>query len=886
MLRLSSYGGGSSTSPVPASSPSLSSSSTPVVRPTVPYADEGQGPSPHVLLIQRSHELRRVALNLAQWFTNLAALHHSHSLALGKLEPLQVPFKEKQLFIPVHSTDNAEEEGGAQLGGTGHEGWQDLFSQTNSTHSRLAAHHAQLAKSLSSQVIAPLNKLALELKTHIQLLEKEFKNPTDQVARERDLVAPLYTRLANAIALVEQKQSADLSASTSSKGGKAPKPLSPQDDPVLLRAQIEALVRVQLEKENDLLALVKKWTSRCYERELAAFDQVKQAYSNWESLHSSLLLESQQLGMFLAATVDAVPNDKEWGFFATAEDGLKATIAEETPERTVKDVEWVGKGHELTTVVKEGLLERQTSILKSWKPAYFILTPAGILHIYGPPPASVVLPTTPSGDANDADETSRTAALALAPLSPIAHYLALHSSPHLSLNLSHCFLGPMPTPSPALPPPPEGTSTPLAAAKGKKNPALDAVFTLIEGTVSNGGREVSMSTGGGTRHVVRCKGEEGWEEMGGWVAEIGKFCAVPSVPPPPSPPTPTPPVLAPTPVDVADDSPTAALAAAEPSTVLARSLPPPPPALPERTGSAFTLSGHGPPPALPPRDSFLSQASSSSGVTGDGEEDLSMMSEGQSYGDLSHAMASFGLVGVGAGAGVGAAKSLREDDTPATTVHEGDTDVETPAKDAAKKDEEDDSDGEGDESGDDLGRSVPADDEEEEEDEPAAESHSNESSSKVKNLAAAWEKHGAEDGDNEKNEGEKTPAEEGGLAVPKGGKKGKKKRKSKGKAGTSPSGEKALPSPSIDPESSDLGMPAPQHHDGSPTFESAPSSPKFATPPEPEGEVEEVKPPMELEEVQEAPDQEPQQAQEQEGGEVASQEEQEHHPEGEQQHQG
>lgn len=53
-------------------------------------------------------------------------------------------------------------------------------------------------------------------------------------------------------------------------------------------------------------------------------------------------------------------------------------------------------------------------------------------------------------------------------------------------------------------------------------PALDAVFTLIEATVV--GKELTM-TSSGARHVVRCKGENGWEEMGGWVAEIGKVRA-------------------------------------------------------------------------------------------------------------------------------------------------------------------------------------------------------------------------------------------------------------------------------------------------------------------------------------------------------------------------
>ncbi|GAA5882431.1 hypothetical protein JCM3774_001838 [Rhodotorula dairenensis] len=910
MLRLSSYGAGASPpSPAPAASPPPAAAPPSATATTTPV---------HLQLQARARELTTIAQTLAAYFTNLAQLHHNHALQLEKLDHLPVPFHPKHaddsLFVPLHTTNHAaaadEHEHEADLGGTGNEGWQDIFHHANLTHARIAKHHAALAKQLAHDVVAPLNKLAFQLKTHAQLVEKELKPQADLVARERQLVQPLYARLANAIALVEHHQQqppASTSSSSSSRlfGGSSSstkpsnKPLAAQDDPVLVRAQIEARVRVQLDRERDLAALVDKWIAKCRDRELDAFDTVKLAWSTWEQLHSSTLLEAHQLGMFLAATVDAVPNDKEWLHFVTA-----AGRDLHAPERSLADVDWVGKGHPLTAVVKEGLLERQTSILKSWKPAYFILTPSGILHIYGPPPASVVLPD-PATNADDKDEhrstlNEETNAAAAGPLSPIAQYLALHSSPHLSLNLSHCFLGPMPTPAPA------STSASdvevsVSQAQGKpvsnnnnnnkKPAALDAVFTLIEATVSNGGKQLTM-TSSGTRHVVRCKGENGWEEMGGWVAEIGKYCAVPSVPPPPSPPTPTAPTMASSTAAAVESPATedAESAALPPATVLARSLPPlppltsssaptTPPALPERAAAAGG-GGGGPPPALPPRDSYVSQASSSmSSATSDarnsllmsdsgaGDDSMLMMSEGgQSYGDLSHAMASFGLLGAGGGAAAGVVDAgmersgvKEEEDTPATTIHEGDTDAEhvVPENKSREEEEEDDevqsNRGDGEESGGDLGRSVPGpedqqddDDEDaaEDEDESAAASVTNEDNdddnneddasrngsgtSKVKNLAAAWEKQG--DDDTSKPGDGETAA---GLTVPKG-KKGKKKRKSKGKenanAASDPAEASGEASPSlVDPESSELGVPASSSQ--SATFESAPSSPKLESAP-------------------------------------------------------
>ena len=169
--------------------------------------------------------------------------------------------------------------------------------------------------------------------------------------------------------------------------------------------------------------------------------------------------------------------------------------------------------------------------------AYFILTPSGHLHIYGPPPATVTAAATapststaagPAAAEDDTDSASlssdkavsrpaSTSASSVAPLTPSAQHLLLHSSPHLSLNLALCTLGPMPTPAPAPSPNPNEDAGAAAKAAKKKQP-LDAVFTLIE-TLGKAGK----GEGSGARHVVRCKGVDGgWEEMGGWVASIGK----------------------------------------------------------------------------------------------------------------------------------------------------------------------------------------------------------------------------------------------------------------------------------------------------------------------------------------------------------------------------
>lgn len=415
------------------------------------------------------------------------------------------------------------------------------------------------------------------------------------------------------------------------------------------------------------------------------------------------------------------------------------------------------------------LVTRATT-LTTFRAAYFVLTPSGHLHIYPPPPASATA-TTASDD--ETERASLSSTPSYPPLSASAQYLLLHTSPHLSLNLALCTLGPMPTPSKA------ATET-----EGKKKAApLDAVFTIIESLGKDGKGE-----GSGTRHVVRCKGEKGWEEMGTWVAAIGKFCATPTVPPPPSPPTPTPVSTFPhADAIIEDEQPqprdsTSSLKTHVPPTLPPRSLPlGSSPALPSLPTSPESTNSGAPPP-LPPRDSYISTTSTT------GSEDLSSAMRSSliiedDY-DLSRAMTGLG-VAVGAGE-----RGVDERSSPPP----GPPQRESPSG-SENEDEEEDAG--------DLGRSIsptalPA---------VGGRQAMSPRQGSVRSLAAAWEKNGQtsptapserrngsvsgsikEVKEDERAEGgaadeeEPNADEENERATTPKGKKGKKKRKSKGGA--------------------------------------------------------------------------------------------------------
>ncbi|GAA6012364.1 hypothetical protein JCM10207_007058 [Rhodosporidiobolus poonsookiae] len=853
LLRLSSYG----SSPATTTHGNPKSPASPAPHPpTEALPPSSTGASPAQILANRAQEIKRIPKHLAAYFTALATAHHSHSVALAALahpskSPLPVPFAESSLFLPPSQLPANATSG--VLGGTGGEGWQHIFADARATAQRTADAHAELARRVNKEVVGPLMKLRVEMKTHIQLMERDTHKLTDLVVKERDTTAPLLQRLS-------------LSLTQSSLPLSAPS-LQPSEDPVLLRALVEAQLQKQVDRENELLECVKTWTRKTEEREREVFEEVKRCWAVWEQVNSATLLTAQQHSMFLSATVDSIPSDAEWAHFLK----LNHALPLDARKKAVADVAYDGRGDRLTGVVKEGMLERQTSFLRSWKPAYFLLTPSGHLHVYPPPPPSSPSASAPSSPtAPDSVSVEPSSAADLPPLTPSATHLLLHSTPLLSLNLALCTLGPMP--------PPTSSSSSSEAQK-----ALDPVFTLIESAGPGG-----VGQGSGTRHVVRVAGlgkgkkdgnesGEAWEEMSAWVGEIGQFCAAPPLPP--------------SPVSATSSGLLSPSSAQPPPALPARALPlgqsPALPSLP-----TFPAGETPPPPPLPPRD----------GATGGAEEDLEVTPQNRLRSSL--VISESDALDYAYTAGDPARDSMLSagPDSPSAErrMFEGlglaaSAPPPVPPRDApaAASDGEGESDDEDPDAGD-LGRSLP----------PSGGAGAASSlrrvppapvsvprSGSVRSLAAAWESnstalspplnsggsqlasprerdeyatgdvtspgsagrdnpfdledvvegpprstHSAsaagsvgerspepttvelapespapEDGGGEKDgedegkegEGEETPSE---PATPRqGGKKGKKKRKSKGGAKAQPT-ERPLPLPSLDPEHADLGV--------------------------------------------------------------------------------
>ncbi|KAK4053185.1 hypothetical protein OIV83_001920 [Microbotryomycetes sp. JL201] len=397
------YGSSSSVTSAKSPPPSAQSQTTPGTpnagAPTDPLPSGGT--APHSVLINRCHEVKRITKSLVNYFDGLATAHNNHGLAIAKLAGpgiIQAPLQESSLFLPAATTSTHK----SDAEDVSANGWGDLLKMTKDATQAMGEDHQAFARNLSKNVVVPLKKLRPDIKSHIANMEKELGKLADAVTKERDASNVCLTALSNALG-------PDSHAETICG-----------EDPVILRAAVEAQLRQQVTKENEMLAAVINWTERTEAKEKEVFREIGRCWTVFESANSNLHLGNQQRSMLLSGEVDTIAPDAEWTFFSK----LHHVIPADTAPRRLEDIEYTGREDPLTQPVREGVLERQKRFLKTWATGFWILSPSGHLHSY-------------------ASSTS-----------PISH-------PAVSLPLRHCTLGPMPTPE--------------VGSKGKQ---LEAMFTV------------------------------------------------------------------------------------------------------------------------------------------------------------------------------------------------------------------------------------------------------------------------------------------------------------------------------------------------------------------------------------------------------------------------
>ncbi|GJN89312.1 hypothetical protein Rhopal_002292-T1 [Rhodotorula paludigena] len=316
-------------------------------------------PDPADVLIARLSELKRLAKSTAAYFAALAAAKENEGKALAALaqgETVRLPWVEQSLFLPVAQQQQGQDGSAAQVG------WAAVQARMKDAAAKDAESHFDLAKLATNEIVEPLKRIRIAVKSFIADLDKHVNGLAADVVKERELSVIKLKELASAVA-----------TSTA-----APLTVPATSDPLIVRANAEVQMRQQVAKENELVRLTVLWQDKAKQFEIEILDKVKTCVKLWEEESLKLDLAVSQRVSELGKLVDSVPSSREWDHFAT----LDYLLPSQTPIRNPNLIDYPERDHPSTKPVKEGMLERKKRFVKNWKEAYFVLSASGYLHEY------------------------------------------------------------------------------------------------------------------------------------------------------------------------------------------------------------------------------------------------------------------------------------------------------------------------------------------------------------------------------------------------------------------------------------------------------------------------------------------------------------------------
>ncbi|BGP40000.1 hypothetical protein JCM10450v2_003980 [Rhodotorula kratochvilovae] len=314
-------------------------------------------PRPADVLIARLNELKRLVKSFAAHYAALAAAEEAHGRALQALaqgEAIRLPWLEQSLFVP-HS-------GGEGSEGVQKNGWARVQARIKDGTAKDAEDRLELARTANADIVEPLKRLHTGIKGFIADLDQQLNTLAVDVVKER---ATSVERLKHLVSAVSTFATAPLTVPAA-------------EDPVIVRSTAEAQMREQVARENELLRLTLLWQDKARDFEIELFDRVGACWKTWEEASAKSSSASEARASDIGKLVDALPNGAEWMHFSS----LNYLVPSATPARDPELVDYPERDHPATKPIMEGVLERRKRVVKNWKEAYFVLSPAGYLHEY------------------------------------------------------------------------------------------------------------------------------------------------------------------------------------------------------------------------------------------------------------------------------------------------------------------------------------------------------------------------------------------------------------------------------------------------------------------------------------------------------------------------
>jgi len=298
---------------------------------------------PSDILIERFVSWKAIVKQLISYFEGVADIENNIAKEYTKLGAvIQVPFRSGNQFL-------------------GEGGLQDVYYGIRDKTRVIADQHANLGRTIDSSIVQHLQKLHAEIKAHIKNVQNDTGKLATSVAKERELSGRMISELATSVSIFKN----------------TPMGVTNKSDPYVANIAVMRQLQKQVHEENALqksIIIMQQNSAHFEEGIVRAIQSAWQTYDEWRSRMTNSVQDTWHT---MGRNMVSLAPDREWISFSARSDHL---LDPETPLRNPETIQYPSKEDTSVIAVHTGHLERKKRFTRTYREAYYVLTPAGFLH--------------------------------------------------------------------------------------------------------------------------------------------------------------------------------------------------------------------------------------------------------------------------------------------------------------------------------------------------------------------------------------------------------------------------------------------------------------------------------------------------------------------------
>lgn len=298
---------------------------------------------PSDILIERFVSWKAIVKQLISYFEGVADIENNIGKEYTKLGAvIQVPFRSGNQFL-------------------GEGGLQDVYYGIRDKTRVIADQHANLGRTIDSSIVQHLQKLHAEIKAHIKNVQNDTGKLATSVAKERELSGRMISELATSVSIFKN----------------TPMSVTNKSDPYVANIAVMRQLQKQVHEENALqksIIIMQQNSAHFEEGIVRAIQSAWQTYDEWRSRMTDSVQDTWHT---MGRNMVSLAPDREWISFSARSDHL---LDPETPLRNPETIQYPSKEDTSVIAVHTGHLERKKRFTRTYREAYYVLTPAGFLH--------------------------------------------------------------------------------------------------------------------------------------------------------------------------------------------------------------------------------------------------------------------------------------------------------------------------------------------------------------------------------------------------------------------------------------------------------------------------------------------------------------------------